>query len=267
MCDIVQLHPIWCWRLLHRTVKPLHHIDADGTPKSLYAAVGNVAEVKLSGNLAVSHDHRKRASYPGCADSDLLVLVATITKAQGYANEAYSYVRDIWETTPRFYTWFGDFTYDCKRIIQDRFWWISQHRFTDFIYNCHCPHSGSPTWAAYICAYIFQSWCKLVTDKSLDQIPMNTGSSTSALPSGYCLTPVPAPRPERLSMSLPISTSTVPQLTSVTARLEPNHSVGLRQMTPSKMPTITNSSPRTTPIWIRCDHCWVLRKAASVRTN
>lgn len=206
-------------------IEPSSHftyVCADGTPKSLYATVEDVAEVKLSGNLTVSRVHDKRAAYPGCTADNRLVLAAAASRAEEYANEAYSYLKSKSSVTPRYKLWFGHYTDARKRIVQTKFLLIASTGFSGFTYNCNClRNSEHPDWSAYVGAYVFQSWCKSVTDKSLDQILINSGLSTSALSSGQSLKPVPIPRLEHLSTSLPTSSSTAAPTTSITAGLKP----------------------------------------------
>ena len=129
------------------------YIDADGTPKNLYATVEDAAAVKLFGNLAVSRIYKKRASFDSCTPTMESQLNSAAASAQNLAFNAYAYVVSISSGTYWYTHWFG--TYDASRIatVQNRFELISNGDFSSFTYNCGCPY---PTYS-FICPYIFQS--------------------------------------------------------------------------------------------------------------
>ena len=130
------------------------YADADGTIKDLYAIVGDVAKVKLSGNLAVSRVHDKRATFVSCSAPRQTQLNTAAASAQTYANAAYTYIRGISSGTNRYKTWFGTYTASRKNTVQNHFQLISSRQFSSFTYDCSCT---SPGIYAYVCAYILQS--------------------------------------------------------------------------------------------------------------
>ena len=199
------------------------YIDVDGTPKNIHATVRDVAGVKLSGNLTFFRvsDERPRGGYPGCTANDMNMLAAAAETAQDYAYDAYSYLKGIRDSTPLYSFWFGVYSHGRRRIVQEKFRWMNSRRFSNYIYDCNCV-DGRPDEPAYVRVYIFRSRrCKLVTDKSHDQGPMNPESSISAVPSGENLRPVPIPRLGSLSTALPTSSPLTAPLTTSAAGLGP----------------------------------------------
>jgi peptidyl-Lys metalloendopeptidase len=122
----------------------------------LYATVEDVAEVKLSGNLAVSHTHDKRdLTFDNCEwyQQDSIRVIAGTT--QVLAAAAYVYISGISESTDRYKTWFGCYTDSNKDTVQDKLYWISRYDFSSFTYDCRtCTQSDIP---AYVCACTPQS--------------------------------------------------------------------------------------------------------------
>ena len=118
---------------------------------NLYATVQDSAQVKLSGNLAVSRVHVKRVTYASCAWIDMVLLQNAIDSAQTYVDRACSYIKGLSGTTPRYKAWFGTYTDSRKSTIQDHFRSISSHQFSSFTYDCACTDSDK---LAYACAYV-----------------------------------------------------------------------------------------------------------------
>ena len=129
------------------------YVDADGTPKDLDATVGGVAKVKLSGNLAVSRSHDKRATFNSCSSTQQTQLNDAATGAQMYAFNAYGYISGMKEATPRYTTWFGVYNSTQKDTVQSHYQLINGAQFAGFTYDCACT---DPNTYAYVCAYIFQ---------------------------------------------------------------------------------------------------------------
>jgi len=127
------------------------YVDADGTPKDLYANVQDVAEVKLSGNLAVSNLHVKRASFVGCSALRQSQLNTAAVSAQYYAIYAYNYISSLSSVTARYKTWFGTYTPARKNAVQSHYQLIKNHAFSSYKYDCTC---NDPGIYAYVCAYI-----------------------------------------------------------------------------------------------------------------
>jgi len=112
------------------------YVAADGTPKNFLATVEDAAEVKLSGTLAVSPVHDKRATFVGCLPARRIQINAAASSAQTYSVRAYSYIRGISSRTLRYTTWFGTYTSSRKSIVQDHFQRISSRQFSSFTYDC-----------------------------------------------------------------------------------------------------------------------------------
>jgi hypothetical protein len=89
------------------------YVDTDGTPKNLYATVEDVGTIKLSGNLAVSRVHDKRANFDSCSQNQQLTLAAAAATAKSLAFNAYAYLLGISSTTYWYGLWYG--RYDASR--------------------------------------------------------------------------------------------------------------------------------------------------------
>ena len=126
-------------------------------PKDLYATIEDVAEVNLSGTLAVSRVHDKRANYNGCASHRQQAINYAAANAQNYASESYSYLLSMPTSlsgTRRYNTWFGTPYANDKYTAETIFKAISSHQFSNFTYDCT---RNKPDVSAYVCAYNFQS--------------------------------------------------------------------------------------------------------------
>ena len=155
------------------------YVDAGGPPKNLHATVEDVAGVRLSHSLVPSRVYNKRADYHGCTVDHMLVLAAAAVGAQGYADEAYTYLkasRALWCDTIS-----GSVH---TMLLARRPSRTSLGRFLDFSHDCatYIPLPGVQNTSTFACVCIFQSSCKSGTNKSLDQFPII--SELSALPSG-----------------------------------------------------------------------------------
>ena len=135
-------------------------IDADGTPKDIYATVGKTAKIKLSGNLPAPRVHNKRATYDSCSSDEQLQLDTAAEDAQTYANETYSYIADISNSTTRYTTWFGEYDESRKDIVENHFELINGNDFSNFTYDCNCTDVDT---FAYVCEYTCQSWDRRLT--------------------------------------------------------------------------------------------------------
>jgi peptidyl-Lys metalloendopeptidase len=154
------------------------YVDADGTSKNWYATVEDVAAVKLSGVLAVSRVHGKRATFDSCTLAMESRLNASAASAQHLAANPYHSVSSPSSGPNRYTLWFG--AHDASRIgtVQNYFELISSHDFSSFTYDCNCADNDS---FSYVRLYIFQLQdCYSVTDRSLDQSPTNSERSGSA---------------------------------------------------------------------------------------
>ena len=138
-------------------------------PKDLYATIEDVARANLSGTLAVSRVHDKRASYVGCPTYKQRTINYAASNAQNYAGESYSYLLGMTRSlsgTPRYNTWFGRPYSDDKYTVENIFRSIDSYSFSSFTYDCST--CNDPATAAYVCAYSFQSReYHSVTNKSL----------------------------------------------------------------------------------------------------
>jgi len=129
------------------------YVDADGTTKDLDATVEGVAEVKLSGNLAVSRGHDKRADFNSCSSTQQTQLTDAADGAQMYAFNAYGYISGLKSGTPRYTTWFGEYNSTRKNTVQSHYQLINGGQYSSFTYDCSCTEKDT---FAFVCAYIFQ---------------------------------------------------------------------------------------------------------------
>ena len=134
------------------------YVDAGDTIKNLYAAIEDVAEVKLSGNLAVSrrfYDKREATDLFGCTRDQLSGLRYTADSTDIYAKEAYEYLRTVSASTRRSEYWFGPYA-PRMDLVKGHFEKISSNKFSSFGYVCShklCVMEID----AFVCACIFQS--------------------------------------------------------------------------------------------------------------
>jgi len=125
------------------------YIDADGTPKNLYATIEDAVKVKLYGKLAVSRVHHKRATFNDCSSSQQSDIELAASNAQVYAKEASGYLTGISSATERYTTWFGTYDGSRKSTVQEHFSLINSRDFSAFAYNCTCTEASL---FAYVCA-------------------------------------------------------------------------------------------------------------------
>ena len=140
------------------SIKPSNrftHVDGDGTLKALYATVGDVARVELSGDLAVSPPvFYKRDQYPGCSPERVQKLIAIATIADALVREAIFYVEDLESPTPRYIIWFGIYDYENKEFVKGILLSVERSSFSTFIYVCVCEDMH---YYAFVSECIFQS--------------------------------------------------------------------------------------------------------------
>ena len=116
------------------------YIDADGTPKDLYATVEGIAKVKLSGHPAISrHVHDKRIKSKlevDCKFKQQQIVERAIRRAQDVATAAYSSLKS--KTVPDAYkTWFGAYDSKRKRQVRANFGEVGDI-LQKFTYQCGC---------------------------------------------------------------------------------------------------------------------------------
>jgi len=227
------------------------YVDGDGTPQDFYATIGNAAKVKLSGGLpeAAPRVHDKRASFNGCSANQQLLLNTAVANAQFYVRNSFLYISRVLSGTPRYTTWFGAYDSTRKNVVRSHFQLISGNNFSSFKYDCTCTKVDT---FAYVCGYPQLLDCYLAIDKCLNQIPMISEPSTSAVLSGTLPPPVPIPRPGPLSTRLPTSPSTVVLRITFTVKLAVRvWPTAIHSGLPST-PTATSTSRRIAPLRPSC---------------
>jgi len=127
------------------SIKPSNlftYVDADGIPRGVLADIKS-AKVKLSGNLAVTRAHKKRASFVSCSSTRQTELNTAATNAVNYASDAYSYLVGLTSGKPRYTTWFGNYTSSYASTVETHFSGISSSVFSSFTYDCTCTDAGT----------------------------------------------------------------------------------------------------------------------------
>jgi len=118
-------------------------VNADSTISTIEAKVESHS-AKISGKLAVARSTLvKRASFVDCTDSEKSSLLSAASAASKYATEASSYVSSHTSSTPRYTTWFGDYTTERHDTVGSGFSAISGNAFSSFNYNCSCTDPGT----------------------------------------------------------------------------------------------------------------------------
>jgi peptidyl-Lys metalloendopeptidase len=123
------------------TIEPSNlftYVDADGTPKNIYATVDETAKVKLSGTLSFPRAHRKRATFNGCTPEQQLEIESAIPYAHNYSVESYTYLSAISGPTTRYTAWFGEYEEGRKSTVQEHFNLIGSTDLSTFSYDCTC---------------------------------------------------------------------------------------------------------------------------------
>ena len=131
------------------------YVDGDGALKDLYATVEDIAEVKLSGILAVSrhvYDKCNSPRFQDCSWDEERDITSAAIKADTYAEESYNYLEHIWSDSVRYFRWFGWFAEHRWKILLEHFRKIKDGPTVNFIYICT---DEEPTWYAWVCACIF----------------------------------------------------------------------------------------------------------------
>ena len=150
------------------------YIDADGIPNDLYATVGDIAKVKLSGDLGVSgRVHNKRGpEFSGCEPWQVEDLQFAINQVPGRTAEAIDHHDQVWSqdtVTPRYRRWFGTFHHQYWIDIGIALSWISEPGlFSQVTFTCLTETPRHATGLIYSGKYIFQRWDRhSVTDLNL----------------------------------------------------------------------------------------------------
>jgi len=140
------------------SIKPSNlftYVGVNGTPEDLYAAVEDIAEVRLSGNHVVSRVLDRRAGdVQHCSMDQRLQISAAVIQAYLMARDAVKFINTInyFNPPPRWITWFGQFN-ACKRIYVRRVYELMiSFGFAHFNYDCSC---GRADVFAFASAYIF----------------------------------------------------------------------------------------------------------------
>jgi peptidyl-Lys metalloendopeptidase len=112
-------------------------------PVTIYARSAAAHQLAISGSLTPSSAQSsskvaKRATFNGCSDDEESQLNDAITTAQNYAQETSEYTDEQVEATPRYTTWFGDYSDDSHAKVSTAFDKINGSDFSSFTYDCSC---------------------------------------------------------------------------------------------------------------------------------
>ncbi|KAF8740052.1 hypothetical protein AX14_008960 [Amanita brunnescens Koide BX004] len=101
---------------------------------------------KIAGTLARSTADQptieKRAKFIGCSSSQESEITSAILTATQYAKKAFNYLQAHLSGTPRYATWFGDFTDERRDAVISHFAHIHGNDFSSFTYDCTCSDPG-----------------------------------------------------------------------------------------------------------------------------
>ena len=134
------------------------YVDVGGTLKNLRAAIEGVAEVKLSGDLAVSrraYGRREGMMFTNCTLGEAEAISDAATEADLSVHNAYFYLRSISSATLRYTGWFGPWDQLRAEHVRTVFAAMLQNGFQRFHYYCHDRYC-TPTRDAMVRACIFQ---------------------------------------------------------------------------------------------------------------
>ncbi|PIL33830.1 hypothetical protein GSI_03536 [Ganoderma sinense ZZ0214-1] len=138
------------------TVEPsslLHVVGSNGEISEIRPDVEPFVAKITGGKLAVAHPAvTKRATFNGCSPDQEAALETAAAGAQSYARAALDYLRARTAATPRYTTWFGDYTSTRHDTVVDHFSKINANDFAGFKYDCTCTRS---TVYAYVYASDF----------------------------------------------------------------------------------------------------------------
>ena len=143
------------------SIKPSNlftYVGAGGTLKNLYAAIEGVAEVKLSGDLAISrraYGRREGIVFTDCTWGEAESIFEAAVWGDDYIQDAYFYLEPITSATPRYTYWFGPYTQPRKETVLDIFKRLFLNSLQSFHYICH-DELCTPTRDAMAGACIFQ---------------------------------------------------------------------------------------------------------------
>ncbi|KXN83047.1 Peptidyl-Lys metalloendopeptidase [Leucoagaricus sp. SymC.cos] len=112
-----------------------------GNLTDLYASVQPLTVI-ISGTLVIgrpSSSMEKRAWFTGCTAAQTNALYSAASEAQIYAASAVDYLQSHTSTTPRYTTWFGEYTAARHDYVLNTYFKLAMNKFyTSFSYYCTC---------------------------------------------------------------------------------------------------------------------------------
>ena len=139
------------------SIKPSNrftYVDGDGTLKDLYATVGDVARVKLSGDLDISPPiSYTRGRFLGCSADEVTALITSTLDAGVIVQRAIQYLAGLTVGTPRYTVWFGVYVFDRKEAVRALYARIDACKMRTFTFVCTCR---DPRYVGFVCECILQ---------------------------------------------------------------------------------------------------------------
>ncbi|KAK7037551.1 hypothetical protein VNI00_011043 [Paramarasmius palmivorus] len=140
------------------TAKTFRYLDESTQQlKTIEAKVERAFKSKISGKLLKARTPRPvrrspgRIEYSNCSKKQQRQILNATIAAQSYTNCSHSYLTKNNETgTPRYETWFGNFTQARHDNVTTNFASLLKHPYTNYTYECQPEDCGSETTFAYV---------------------------------------------------------------------------------------------------------------------
>ena len=170
---------------------PLPYIDTGGTPKDFHANVEDIANTKVSRDLAAFRPEHE-PEFHNCGRDRPNKVIRAIDISRTYVVKAIRYLRTQ-GPKPEYIHWFGEPDADRASDVEKVFVNIRNNNPMGYTYDCNCNNENLYTWVG---TCIFRSWNHhSVANEFLEQILVNSEGYISALASGISPRGVAFPRP------------------------------------------------------------------------
>ncbi|ESK92197.1 extracellular protease [Moniliophthora roreri MCA 2997] len=138
--------------------KSFHYLDESTQKlKVIEAKVERGFKSKVSGKLVKARATRPVRRSPGgieysnCSEKQQSQILNATIAAQAYTNSSYEYLSKQNETgTPRYETWFGNFTQQRHDNVTTHYANLLKHPYTNYTYECRPDDCSSNTTFAYV---------------------------------------------------------------------------------------------------------------------
>lgn len=102
--------------------------------------------IELTGDLMPpvrGHLHRRGAGFTGCTAQEKDIIKKAAAAAQVYAVNTYHYLQNNTKPTPRYTTWFGNWTTKRHSTVVSSFSHIQGYPFSKYWFDCTCQDPES----------------------------------------------------------------------------------------------------------------------------